>query len=111
MATPLQWTEQGAAAVGRGPLWCRSNSNRVLTVLIRPRLGYVAASQEHQEAYNTNIFHQKGSENDLGLILVYTNSTAFFFFVSVGTLDVRRFGDRTNPSVSIDPKRVVPGKV
>jgi len=33
------------------------------------------------------------------------------FFVSAGSLGLRRFGDRANPPISTDPKRVVPGHV
>jgi len=71
----------------------------LLTVLFRPHLAYVAASQE---ACNTNVFLTKRIQNnDLGLIIGVPGAKwcCTFLFVSTGILGVRGFGDRTNPPV------------
>lgn len=64
----------------------------MLTVLIKPYLGYVAALQE---AYNANVFFTKRVKtNDPGLISGVPGSKLVLgvFFVSSGILDLRRYG-------------------
>jgi len=75
------------------------------TALIRPHLGYFAASHE---AYNTNTsVHQKRTEKQFrGDVRCTLLQVALRIFVVLfGILGLRRFGGRTNPQVFIDPRR------
>jgi len=90
-------------------LLCISSKTHCWRYSLRPHLGYVAALQE---AYNTNDFLPQGSRKislDDDVQCTRLRMALRVFVVSTGILGLRRFGDRTNPHVFTDPKRVVQG--